>query len=149
MPALRLPGQGPLDANMTPAPRRAAAQEGAFVSAFARVSSLPIPDPDPDPDPDSWEAFIDGAAAGRADSAPLGSPTAEPAGGAEARNDAGAGGAAGARPGGAGDAAAAAADTGASRSRLGRQQRAGCWAAPPAPVAPGSCRFGLQLSCAV
>jgi len=134
---------------MTPAPRRAAAQEGAFVSAFARVSSLPIPDPDPDPDPDSWEAFIDGAAAGRADSAPLGSPTAEPAGGAEARNDAGAGGAAGARPGGAGDAAAAAAAPGGSRSRLGRQQRAGCWAAPPAPVAPGSCRFGLQLSCAV
>ncbi len=134
---------------MTPAPRRAAAQEGAFVSAFARVSSLPIPDPDPDPDPDSWEAFIDGAAAGRADSAPLGSPTAEPAGGAEAGGDAAAGAAAGARPGGAGDAAAAAADTGAGRSRLGRRPRAGCWVSLPATAAPGCCRPGLRLSCAV
>lgn len=31
--------------------------EGPVVSAFARVSSLPIPDPDPEPD--SWEAFTE------------------------------------------------------------------------------------------
>jgi len=114
------------------------------VSAFARVSSLPIPDPDPDPDPDSWEAFIDGAAAGRAGSAPLGSPTAEPAGEAGADGGAAERAAAGAAPGGAGDAAAAAADTGARCSRLGRRPLACCWAALPAPADSGCRRLGCR-----
>ena len=41
------------------------------MSAFARVSSLPIPDPDPDPEPDSWEAFTDHSLRGAAAGAPL------------------------------------------------------------------------------
>ena len=40
-----------------------------MVSAFARVSSLPIPDPDPEPD--SWEAFTDHSPRAASAGAPL------------------------------------------------------------------------------
>lgn len=45
--------------------------EGPVVSAFARVSSLPIPEPDADPEPDSWEAFTDHSPRGGTAGAPL------------------------------------------------------------------------------
>ncbi|KAK9834883.1 hypothetical protein WJX81_006337 [Elliptochloris bilobata] len=90
----RARGAGAAAASAKP---QAPANDGPFVSAFARVSSLPIPDPDPDPDPDSWEAFTDnsprGGAAGEAlvddeedsgEAAAAGGARCDPAGGAAA-----------------------------------------------------------------
>ena len=76
-----------------------------MVSAFARVSSLPIPEPDPDPEPESWEAFTDNSPRGGAAGAPLDEDEDD-------REDATAEGAQGAAAAGAADAAE---DTGASQ----------------------------------